>query len=101
MKISADYLNYMDNVEKSVVELTTGVTLSITPTKTDVVVNGATISGYTLKFLLEDTVNTYTLEYEYTKGELKQFITLLQNLQTQLQVESTKNTSSNNTGCIR
>lgn len=99
MKIKAEYLNYTDNVEKSVVELATGVELTITPTKTDVVVNGETVSEYKLEFSLNDTVNTYTLDYQFTKSELKQYITLLQNLQTQLKNEESKNAVSKSGGC--
>ena len=99
LKIKADYLNYIDNVEKSVVELATGVELTITPTKTDVLINGESVSEYKLEFSLEDTVNPYTLDYAFTKSELKQYITLLQNLQIQLKNEESKNAVSKSGGC--
>jgi len=96
MKISASYLDFRNTVEKAQLELGLGVFQLIKPITKESTVDGETVIEYRLEFQIIDDRMGYNWKYEFDKQELKQFITLLQQMQIQLQ--SAGNDEGNNSG---
>lgn len=94
MKISATYLDFRNTVEKAQVEIGLNVYQLIKPIEKETIVNGETVKENKLEFQIIDDRMGYNWKYEFDKSELKQFITLLQQMQIQLQASDSSDSNS-------
>lgn len=98
-KISADYVEYSDIVEEVKIKLSDMVYILIKPLEKTTIENNITTKELLLECQFIDDNNAYEYTWIMNRMELKQFIQLFQDLQSQLQARL--NNNSGNTGCTR
>lgn len=98
-KVSTDYEDYSEIVEKATVYLDEKVYIIITPIEKTTTENNITTIELLLECKFVDDDNAYSHTWLMNRMELKQFIKLFQDIQLQLQAKLNKDNS--NTGCTR
>lgn len=98
-KISTDYIEYSDIVAEAKIKLGDMVYILIKPLEKTTVENNITTKELLLECRFVDDSNAYEYTWVMNRMELKQFIQLFQDLQTQLQARL--NSNSDSTGCTR
>lgn len=98
-KISTDYEDYSDIIEKATIHLDEKVYINITPIEKTTTENNITTIELLLECQFVDDNNAYSHTWTINRMELKQFIKLFQDIQLQLQAKLNQN--NNNTGCTR